>query len=74
MSPHELFSVQLRHDDQVTIFHISLKDSGGWIVHEENNRGVIRDIHYDDWHRVERARSLFALKARQLRDHGWIEA
>ena len=45
-------------------------DSAGWeIRHEEDNR-LIASVVYDDWHRVERARSAFAAEALSVSSRG----
>ena len=33
----------------------------GWEVREERDSEVVRQAHYQDWHRVERARRSFAI-------------
>ena len=46
---------------------------GGWEVREEHDSAVLRRIHRDDWHRVERDLQLFELKADALKIEGWSE-
>ncbi|MGE3273859.1 MAG: hypothetical protein AB7O67_02020 [Vicinamibacterales bacterium] len=46
----------------------------GWEVREEEDSRVLRQTCYTDWHRVERARRVFALEMRDLREQGWREA
>jgi hypothetical protein len=45
----------------------------GWEVREELDSKVVRQTQYQDWHRVERARQVFALKFEGLRSQGWQE-
>ena len=45
-----------------------------WEVREEEDSRVVRQVVYDDWHRVERARTAFAREASALRASGWTEA
>jgi hypothetical protein len=52
---------------------ITPKETSGWDVREEMDSTVVRDVHYDDWHRVERARRTFALEAVSLSQDGWVE-
>jgi hypothetical protein len=68
-----MFLRQLKHAGRTARFSIVSGDAGGWEVREEVDRDVVRAVHYDDWHRVERARSVFALKAMHLQQEGWIE-
>ena len=52
-----------------------ITDAGalGWKVREEQNSRVVREVCYDDWHRVERARMNIALTGRELANAGWTE-
>lgn len=45
----------------------------GWEVRDEFDADVLKVIHYEDWHRVERAKALFAREADQLKHRGWTE-
>ena len=45
----------------------------GWEIRDEIDARVLKSIHYQDWHRVERAKAIFALEANALKDHGWTE-
>jgi hypothetical protein len=69
-----MYSRLFRKADDTRRF--TILDSGdlGWEVREETNGGVIRQIRYNDWHRVERAMMSFTLEALSLRDAGWTEA
>ena len=42
-------------------------------MREEQDSKIVRQTHYQDWHRVERARSVFVIKAITLREEGWQE-
>ena len=53
---------------------VVVADANGWEVREEQDRLVVRAVHRDDWHRVERDRLLFDLKVRSLLVEGWREA
>ncbi len=39
---------------------------------EEQDRRVVREVHYDDWHRVERQLNVFALRVEILKNEGWV--
>ena len=45
----------------------------GWEVREERNSEVVRKVHYQDWHRVERARRTISIELDSLRQQGWSE-
>ncbi len=68
-----MFLRQLQHAGRTRRFFIASRESGGWDVREEADRAVVRDVHYDDWHRVERARTVFAQRVMTLEEEGWTE-
>jgi hypothetical protein len=47
--------------------------SSGWEVREEQDNKIVRRTHYQDWHRVERARRIFVIKFDGLCAEGWQE-
>jgi len=49
------------HTKRVTI----TRSDAGWVVREERDDRVVRDINYTDWHRVERAIQMFELTNRE---------
>lgn len=67
------FAKTLRKDSHVRHYEIR-RDAHGWRVVEEADSRVVRDLVYDDWHRVERARRAFLIETATLRDEGWTEA
>ena len=64
---------QLQHAGSTRRFVITSRESGGWEVRGEADRRVVRNVHYDDWHRVERARMAFAQRVLTLEQEGWTE-
>jgi hypothetical protein len=48
-------------------------DVGGWEVREEEDSTVVRRMHREDWHRVERDVQLFEIRAITLKREGWID-
>jgi hypothetical protein len=68
-----MFHRQLEHDGRTRRFLIASRENGGWEVREEADRHVVRQVHYDDWHRVERARSTFVQRVLVLEEEGWTE-
>ena len=69
-----MFSKELRFAGHVKRFLISRLGREGWEVLEEQDRQVVKKIHYTDWHRVERTIHLFNLEIGQLEDEGWVAA
>lgn len=69
-----MYARLLRKAGQTRRFTISDTNASGWEVKEEENSRVIRQVLYNDWHRVERAMMAFALQVTSLQDAGWTEA
>jgi hypothetical protein len=69
-----LFSKELRFAGHVKRFLINRLGREGWEVREEQDREVVRQVRYTDWHRVERALDLFNLEIGQLESKGWVAA
>lgn len=69
-----MFSRRLTNEGHVRYFTISTVGLEGWDIREEHDSAVIRQARYTDWHRVERARQLFTLRATVLAEGGWTEA
>ena len=65
-------SRHLINDTHVHRFAVT-SDVRGWEVYEEEDSMVLRHVHRDDWHRVERDIRLFELTALTLKRHGWVE-
>ena len=60
--------------NQGHVHHFMVQHSTtGWDVREEEDSTIIRQAHYDDWHRVERSVQLFEQAATMLERDGWIE-
>jgi hypothetical protein len=53
-------------------FLIESRGAQGWEVREEQDSAVVRAKLYDDWHRVERARSAFQVEIVNLTEQGWV--
>jgi hypothetical protein len=68
-----MFSRHLAQHGHTREFLIQTVADGGWEVREEADRHVVRQIRYTDWHRVERARTMFSLRVRTLKQEGWID-
>ena len=45
----------------------------GWEVREERDSQIVRKVHYQDWHRVERARRSISNELDVLQRQGWSE-
>jgi hypothetical protein len=71
-SDSPLFLKQLKQAGNIMRFSI-FPTAGGWEVKEEAGDEVVRQVRLSDWHRVERAREAFSMKAMSLREAGWVE-
>jgi hypothetical protein len=60
-----MFTKEILHAGHKTSFTVT-RDHAGWDLREERDDAVVRQAHYSDWHRVERAIQMFErLTARQ---------
>jgi len=66
-----MFAKILRHEGHTRQFTIRDAGAAGWEVREQQDDRITREIHYNDWHRVERAIAGFELKAALLERDGW---
>lgn len=66
-----MFERNLSHGGHTRRFVITARDAQGWEVREEQDSAVVRAKIYDDWHRVERARSVFQVEISTLTEQGW---
>jgi hypothetical protein len=66
-----MFSMTLRDADKVREYSVAPLPETGWEVVLSENRTVRYRIVYRDWHRVERAVSMFRLETSQLMACGW---
>ena len=66
------FDKSLRHLHNTRRYSIATTDTG-WEVREERDSKVVRKVHYQDWHRVERARRSIAHELDELQSQGWSE-
>jgi hypothetical protein len=68
-----MYSVHLTNRGHIRTFTIDSLGHEGWEVREAHDSDVLRQARYTDWHRVERARTMFDLRANLLTEEGWTE-
>ena len=68
-----MYKRSLRNDGHTRRFQIIAAGQSGWEVREEQDSHVVRAKIYDDWHRVERARTFFQAEVITLEKAGWVE-
>jgi hypothetical protein len=66
------FSKTLRKAQHVRHYTIRSSDTG-WEVRAEQDSTSLQSVHYDDWHRVERAQRRMMEELETLTNAGWVE-
>jgi hypothetical protein len=70
MESNQMFTKELTQGGHVRRF--TIREVGfGWEIREEQDTRVVRHVHYDDWHRVERALMTFREQVLELEEKGW---
>jgi hypothetical protein len=69
-----MFAKELRQEGHTRKFSIKDRGRDGWEVREEQDDQVLKQVCYTDWHRVERAMSVFHLQIVELEGLGWSVA
>jgi len=67
-----MFLKSLRYQDTTRRYSIAPTETG-WEVREERDSEVVRQVQYQDWHRVERARRSITIELDDLQRQGWSE-
>ena len=67
-----MFSIALRHAEHTRKYRVSPSETFGWDVTLLEDLRPVRQVHYDDWHRVERAITTLQLEVRELTAKGWL--
>lgn len=68
----DAFTKKLQFHEHTRRYSI-LMTTDGWEVREERDSQVVRQAHYQDWHRVERAQRSISIELDELRTKGWAE-
>lgn len=69
-----MFDLRLRRAHHIRRYFIHEISPAGWEVRLEEDSELRRVSVYQDWHRVERALTLFELEVAQLLASGWLIA
>ena len=67
-----MYECNLSNDGHTRRFQIKPLPVFGWEVREEEDSRLVSTRVYDDWHRVERARSAFRVAVGSLKRDGWV--
>jgi hypothetical protein len=68
-----MFAKELKQAGHTKRFTISQAGAEGWEVREEQDSHILRQVFYQDWHRVERAAQIMAMRVSELQENGWQE-
>jgi hypothetical protein len=66
-----MYTKNLSNDGHTRRFHIA-ETGGSWEVRTEEDSRLVKQVRYDDWHRVERAMSAIRLEISSLEKAGWV--
>jgi hypothetical protein len=66
-----MYSIALRHHDHTRQYQISPAQRSGWELTLQEDRRYTRQVHYEDWHRVERALAAVRHEVDRLTESGW---
>jgi hypothetical protein len=66
-----MFVKELHQAGHVRTFSVKKLDEKGWEVRDVEDEHVLRQVCYNDWHRVERAVNMFNILIEDLESRGW---
>jgi hypothetical protein len=66
-----MFVKELHQAGHVRKFSIQKQGESGWEVRDVQDERVLRQVYYNDWHRVERAVNMFNILIEDLESRGW---
>lgn len=66
-----MFAIALRHEQHTKNYRVSYAQSSGWELTLTEDLQPTRHVHFEDWHRVERALAALQLEIHELRSKGW---
>ena len=66
-----MFSIALQHEQHTRKYRVMPSQRSGWELTLTEDTTPTRQVHYDDWHRVERALVTVQLEIEKLTEKGW---
>ena len=66
-----MFSIALRHEQHTRQYDVSTSQPSGWEFTLLEDREPTKHVHFEDWHRVERAMAVVRLEVEDLTARGW---
>ena len=70
-APEKVFSRGLTDGSHVRRLDVERAPNEGWRVREQRDAQIVRQVTYEDWHRVELVIRGFSAEAAQLTQRGW---
>jgi hypothetical protein len=73
MRPHDriVFTGEITNGTRTRQFEVNEAGAEGWRVRESRDGAVVRQVVYDDWHRVELQVTGFVAEIARLTHEGW---
>jgi len=73
MNHHDriVFAREVTDGTRTRQFEVDEAGAEGWRVKERRDGAVVRQVIYDDWHRVELQVSGFVAELARLKNEGW---
>ena len=66
-----MLSIALRHEQHTRKYAVSVSQPSGWELTLLEDLQRIKRVHFEDWHRVERAVAVIKLEIEDLLSRGW---
>lgn len=66
-----MFSITLKQAGHTRNYRVVASQPSGWELTLTEDLKPVRHVHFDDWHRVERALATLQLEVRTLTEKGW---
>lgn len=66
-----MFSIALRHDEHTRKYRVTTAEESGWELTLTEDLTRTRRVHFNDWHRVERALATLEMEIVELTANGW---
>jgi tRNA A37 N6-isopentenylltransferase MiaA len=66
-----MFSIALRHEQHTRQYAVSASQPSGWELTLQEDLERVKRVHFEDWHRVERAVAVVRLEIEELTSRGW---
>jgi len=67
-----MYSIALRREQHTRQYAVSVSQPSGWELTLQEDLERTRRVHFEDWHRVERAVAALKLEVENLTASGWL--